>query len=82
MPKDGEPVLGALDGVPGYYVAFSHSGATMGLIAGELLAREIVSGEVSPLLATFRPGRFGRTGAPQAAASEAVADGALHETIR
>ncbi|WP_414474849.1 NAD(P)/FAD-dependent oxidoreductase [Microvirga sp. M2] len=58
VPKDGEPVLGALTAVPGYYVAFTHSGATMGLIAGELLAREIVTGEASPLLATFRPDRF------------------------
>jgi glycine/D-amino acid oxidase-like deaminating enzyme len=58
VPKDGEPVLGALDGIPGYYVAFTHSGATMGLITGELLAREIVTEEVSPLLATFRPNRF------------------------
>ncbi|EIM25865.1 NAD(P)/FAD-dependent oxidoreductase [Microvirga lotononidis] len=58
VPQDGEPVLGALDAVPGYFVAFTHSGATMGLITGELLAREIVTGEVSPLLATFRPGRF------------------------
>ena len=58
VPKDGEPVLGALDGLSGYYVAFSHSGATMGLITGELLAREIVTGEASPLLETFRPTRF------------------------
>jgi glycine/D-amino acid oxidase-like deaminating enzyme len=58
VPQDGEPVLGALDAVPGYFVAFTHSGATMGLITGELLAREIVTGEASPLLATFRPGRF------------------------
>jgi glycine/D-amino acid oxidase-like deaminating enzyme len=58
VPKDGEPVLGALDGIPGYYVAFTHSGATMGLITGELLAREIVTEEVSPLLATFQPNRF------------------------
>ena len=57
--KDGEPVLGALDGIEGYYVAFSHSGATLGLITGELLAREIVTGSRSPLLETFRPGRFG-----------------------
>ncbi|WP_114946048.1 NAD(P)/FAD-dependent oxidoreductase [Microvirga calopogonii] len=58
VPQDGEPVLGALDAVPGYFVAFTHSGATMGLITGELLAREIVAGEVSPLLAKFRPARF------------------------
>jgi glycine/D-amino acid oxidase-like deaminating enzyme len=60
IPKDGEPVLGALDEIGGYYVAFSHSGATLGLIAGELLAREIVTGSQSPLLETFRPGRFGK----------------------
>lgn len=58
VPQDGEPVLGALDAVPGYFVAFTHSGATMGLITGELLAQEMVTGEVSPLLANFRPGRF------------------------
>lgn len=58
VPQDGEPVLGALDAIRGYFVAFTHSGATMGLITGELLAREIVTGEVSPLLATFRPRRF------------------------
>jgi len=59
IPEDGEPVFGALNGIPGYYVAFSHSGATLGLIAGELLASEIVTGEPHPLLARFRPGRFG-----------------------
>jgi glycine/D-amino acid oxidase-like deaminating enzyme len=58
IPQDGEPVLGALDGIPGYYVAFSHSGATLGLITGELLAREIVTGSQSPLLEKFRPSRF------------------------
>ena len=60
IPGDGEPVLGRLEGVPGYHVAFSHSGATLGLIAGELLADEIVTGEAHPLLATFRPDRFGQ----------------------
>jgi glycine/D-amino acid oxidase-like deaminating enzyme len=58
IPGDGEPVFGELLGVAGYYVAFSHSGATLGLIAGELLADEIVTGEPHPLLATFRPSRF------------------------
>ena len=58
IPGDGEPVLGALPGVAGYHVAFTHSGATLGLIAGELLADEIVRGEPSPLLEPFRPDRF------------------------
>jgi glycine/D-amino acid oxidase-like deaminating enzyme len=57
VPGNGEPVLGALDEVPGHHVAFSHSGATLGLVVGELLADEVVTGEPSPLLAAFRPGR-------------------------
>jgi glycine/D-amino acid oxidase-like deaminating enzyme len=61
VPEDGEPVLGALDGIAGFHVAFTHSGATVGLIAGELLAREIATGTMSPLLAPFRPGRFPQT---------------------
>jgi glycine/D-amino acid oxidase-like deaminating enzyme len=58
IPGDGEPVLGALAEIGGYHVAFTHSGATLGLIAGELLAEEIVSGRPSPLLEAFRPTRF------------------------
>jgi glycine/D-amino acid oxidase-like deaminating enzyme len=59
IPGDGEPVLGPLPGVRGCHVAFTHSGATLGLVAGELLAAEIVHGEASPLLAPFRADRFG-----------------------
>lgn len=58
IPGDGEPVLGALKAIPGYYVAFSHSGATLGLIVGELLAYEVATGREHPMLATFRPERF------------------------
>jgi glycine/D-amino acid oxidase-like deaminating enzyme len=58
IPGDGEPVLGELGQVPGCFVAFTHSGATLGLIAGELLAGEIMTGKKHPMLATFRPGRF------------------------
>ena len=58
IPGDGEPVLGELGQVPGCFVAFTHSGATLGLIAGELLAGEIMTGKRHPMLATFRPGRF------------------------
>lgn len=58
IPGDGEPVFGQLKGIEGYYVAFSHSGATLGLIAGELLAGEIADKTEHPLLARFRPDRF------------------------
>lgn len=60
IPGDGEPVFGELRSIPGYFVAFSHSGATLGLIAGELLADEIATGKRHPLLAQFRPERFYR----------------------
>lgn len=58
IPGDGEPVVGALKAIPGYYVAFSHSGATLGLILGELLAHEMAGGAEHPMLAEFRPERF------------------------
>jgi glycine/D-amino acid oxidase-like deaminating enzyme len=58
IPGDGDPVFGELQAVPGYFVAFSHSGATLGLIAGELLGYEIATGARHPMLATFRPERF------------------------
>ena len=58
VPGDGHPVLGPVPGVGGLHVAFTHSGATLGLIAGELLAEEVLSGEPSPLLAEFRADRF------------------------
>ncbi len=50
--------MGELSAIPGYYVAFSHSGATLGLIVGELLAYEIATGARHPMLASFRPERF------------------------
>jgi glycine/D-amino acid oxidase-like deaminating enzyme len=52
-------VLGGVDGVPGLRLAFTHSGATLGLIAGELLAYEIANGAEHPMLAPFNLRRFG-----------------------
>jgi glycine/D-amino acid oxidase-like deaminating enzyme len=63
IPGDGEPILGQIDDVPGLYVAFTHSGATLGLIAGELLAYEIVRGTAHPMLVDFNARRFAGTGA-------------------
>jgi glycine/D-amino acid oxidase-like deaminating enzyme len=58
IPGDGEPVLGQIDDVAGLYVAFTHSGATLALIAGELLAYEITRGTAHPMLADFNARRF------------------------
>lgn len=62
IPGDGEPCLGALRNVPGCFVAFTHSGATLALIVGELLAEEIHDGADHPMLRTFRPERFAAAG--------------------
>jgi len=58
IPADGFPSVGALEDVPGYYEAISHSGITLAAIIGEVLAREIADGEVSPLILPYRPGRL------------------------
>jgi glycine/D-amino acid oxidase-like deaminating enzyme len=59
IPGDGWSVVGELSGLPGCWVAFSHSGATLGPIIGELLAAELIeSGFRSPLLDAYRPERF------------------------
>lgn len=58
IPGDGDPVLGAVAAIPGLSVAFTHSGATLGLIAGELIAGEILDELANPLLAPFNIARF------------------------
>ena len=63
IPGDGEPVLGRIDDIARLSVAFTHSGATLGLIAGELLAYEIVWGTGHPMLADFNARRFAVPGA-------------------
>jgi len=58
IPGDGDPVFGQLKELPGCFVAFSHSGATLGLIMGELLAEEMALGLRHTMLESFRPERF------------------------
>ncbi|HKX14314.1 MAG TPA: FAD-binding oxidoreductase [Propionibacteriaceae bacterium] len=58
IPGDGEPVLGPLGNITGLYVAFTHSGATLALIIGELLAYEMITDQPHPLLAPFTVRRF------------------------
>ena len=58
IPGDGEPVLGQLGDISGLHVAFTHSGATLALIVGELLAQQIVTGQPHPLLRPYSPRRF------------------------
>ncbi|HET7037947.1 MAG TPA: FAD-binding oxidoreductase [Thermomicrobiaceae bacterium] len=60
LPVDGRSCLGAVSAAPGYYEAVTHSGVTLGPLLGRLLTGEILSGEVDPLAAPFRPDRFAR----------------------
>ena len=71
IPGDGDPVVGEVPSIGNLYTLFTHSGATLGLILGELLAEEILTGSPSPVLRTFRPDRFGAD-----AARETVPTGA------
>ena len=58
VPADGHSCVGALPDIPRYFEAVTHSGVTLGPLVGRLLAREILTGEVDPLIAPFRPDRF------------------------
>lgn len=58
IPGDGEPVAGAVPSIDGLYTLFTHSGATLGLILGELLAEEILTGTASQVLTSFGVDRF------------------------
>jgi glycine/D-amino acid oxidase-like deaminating enzyme len=58
VPGDGLPVIGPA-GPEGLYLAVMHSGATLAALVGELASGEILRGAAAPLLAPYRPGRFG-----------------------
>lgn len=58
IPGDGEPVVGPIPSIANLYTLFTHSGATLGLVLGELAAEELLTGEPSPVLETFRLDRF------------------------
>ncbi len=58
VPGDGLSCVGGVTVIPGYYEAVTHSGVTLGPLVGRLLAREMLTGEIDPLLAPFRPDRF------------------------
>jgi glycine/D-amino acid oxidase-like deaminating enzyme len=59
IPADGRTSAGLLPSLPGYAEIVTHSAITMGALLPALVADEIVDGRVDPLLANFRPERFG-----------------------
>jgi glycine/D-amino acid oxidase-like deaminating enzyme len=58
MPSDGVTIAGRVPGFANAWMLATHSGVTLGPLLGGLIAAEIVEGELSPMLAPFRPDRF------------------------
>jgi len=58
IPGDGLPVLGRAPALPNFHFAVSHSGATLSLHAGALVAAEVLGEDHTDELAAFRFERF------------------------
>ena len=58
IPGDGLPVLGRVLALPNFYFAVSHSGATLSVHAGDLVAAEVLGEDQGDTLAAFRFERF------------------------
>ena len=58
IPEDGMPVVGAVAGVEGLYVAVMHSGITLAPIVGRMVAEEMLDGVRFDILDPYRLSRF------------------------
>jgi len=58
IPGDGLPVLGRVVELPNFHFAVSHSGATLSVHAGDLVAAEALGEDRDDALAAFRFERF------------------------
>jgi glycine/D-amino acid oxidase-like deaminating enzyme len=61
IPGDHYTVAGAIESVPGVFVAFSHSAATLAPAIAEALAPEVLGQGRDAQLDPFRPSRFSTT---------------------
>lgn len=57
LPLDGHPVLGPSPANPNAYLAIMHSGVSLAPIVGDVVAKEIVTGESAEVLSEYRPNR-------------------------
>ncbi|KAF5012473.1 hypothetical protein FDECE_1463 [Fusarium decemcellulare] len=57
VPEDALPIIGPT-GLEGLSIAVMHSGVTNAAIVGELLSKQILTGETDPALFNFRLDRF------------------------
>ncbi len=58
LPRDAVTVCGWAEDIPSLYVVVTHSGVTLSLLLGRLVAAEVLEGREDALLAAFRPARF------------------------
>jgi glycine/D-amino acid oxidase-like deaminating enzyme len=58
LPKDGLPYLGAVNRVPGLFIATSHSGITLAPVHGKVISELIIDGKTDVPLQSYRPERF------------------------
>lgn len=58
IPEDGLPVLGRVTRLPNFHFAVSHSGVTLSVYAGRLVAAEVLGDDHATELAPFRFERF------------------------
>ena len=58
IPADGLPSVGGIHEIAGYYEAVTHSGVTLAAVVGRCIAREIIEGDIEPVIAPYRPDRF------------------------
>ncbi|MFY1693235.1 NAD(P)/FAD-dependent oxidoreductase [Plantactinospora sp. WMMB782] len=58
IPGDGLPVLGRAGRLPNFHFAVSHSGATLSVYAGDLVAAEVLGEDRDAELAPYRFDRF------------------------
>lgn len=58
MPVDGKPYLGAVERLPGLYVAVGHSGISLSPIIGKVISELILDGHTDIPLDLYRPERY------------------------
>ena len=58
LPNDGFPVLGPIPGLPGTFIAVTHSGITLSPLLGDLMAELITTGSTSMPIDRYLMSRF------------------------
>jgi glycine/D-amino acid oxidase-like deaminating enzyme len=58
LPPDGQSIVGRFPGIPGLYVAVTHSGVTLAAHLSRLITAELTTGTPPAPLAPYTPARF------------------------